>query len=123
MYSKALKYFISYLRLPPKAYDRLLAKDPKTIQMDICDYITHLKRSGIVAPSSLRVYLAAFRKFYVMNDVTQLNWAKIHSFLGENEKQTEDRLYTHSEIQMLLEKTTTRTLKLKKYQYHHLALS
>ena len=99
---------MSYLRLPPKAYDRLLAKDPKTIQMDICDYITYLKKSGIVAPSSLRVYLAALRKFYVMNDVTQLNWAKIHSFLGENEKQTEDRPYTHSEIQMLLEKTTSR---------------
>ncbi|MGB7677334.1 MAG: hypothetical protein WBL49_00870, partial [Nitrososphaeraceae archaeon] len=50
MYSKAIKYFISYLRLPPKAYYRLLAKDPKSIQMDICDYITHLKKSGIVAP-------------------------------------------------------------------------
>ena len=108
MYSKALQYFISYLRLPAEAHDRLLDKDPKTIQMDICDYVTHLKRSGVVAPRSIIVYLAALHKFYVMNDVTQLNWAKIHSFIGENEKQTEDRPYTHSEIQMLIQKTTPR---------------
>jgi site-specific recombinase XerD len=107
-YSKTLKYFMSYLRLPPQAYDRLLDKDPKIIQMDICDYVIHLKKSGIVASRTIQAYLAALHKFYVMNDVTQLNWTKIHSFLGENEKQTEDRPYTHSEIQMLLQKTTTR---------------
>ena len=99
---------MSYLRLPPEAHDRLLDKDPKTIQMDICDFVTHLKRSGVVAPKSVTVYLAALHKFYVMNDVTQLNWAKIHSFIGENEKQTEDRPYTHSEIQMLIQKTIPR---------------
>jgi integrase len=99
---------MAYLRLPPQAYDRLLDKDPKIIQMDICDYIIHLKKSGIVASRTIQAYLAALHKFYVMNDVNQLNWVKIHSFLGENEKQTEDRPYTHSEIQMLLQKTTLR---------------
>lgn len=99
---------MSYLHLSPEAYDRLVQdKDPKNIQMDICDYVTHLKRSGVVAPKSISVYLAALHKFYVMNDIT-LNWAKIHSFLGENEKQTEDRPYTHSEIQLLVQKTTPR---------------
>jgi hypothetical protein len=32
----------------------------------------------------------------------------MHSFEGEKEKQTEDRPYTHSEIQLLLQKTTPR---------------
>jgi hypothetical protein len=99
---------MSYLRLPSEAFDRLLDKDPKIIQMDICDYVIHLKKSGIIAPRSIQAYLAAFHKFYVMNDVTQLNWTKIHSFLGENEKQTEDRPYTHSEIQLLIQKKFSR---------------
>jgi integrase len=43
-----------------------------------------------------------------MNDVTGLNWTKIHSFIGGNEKHTEDRPYTHSEIQRLIQKTTPR---------------
>jgi hypothetical protein len=96
---------MSYLRLPSEAFDILLDKDPKIIQMDICDYVIHLKKSGIIvihlkksgiiAPRSIQAYLAALHKFYVMNDVTKLNWTKIHSFLGENEKQTEDpSLYT-----------------------------
>ena len=108
MYSKALRYFMSYLRLPSESLDRLLDKDPKIIQMDICDYVIHLKKSGIIASRSIQAYLAALHKFYVMNDVTQLNWTKIHSFLGENEKQTEDLPYTHSEIQLLIQKTTPR---------------
>ncbi|MGC2484521.1 MAG: hypothetical protein WA398_12235 [Nitrososphaeraceae archaeon] len=78
MYSKTLRYFMSYLRLPSESLDRLLDKDPKIIQMDICDYVIHLKKSVIIAPRSIQAYPAAFHKFYVMNDVTQLNWTKIH---------------------------------------------
>ena len=36
-----------------------------------------------------------------MNDI-QLNWDKIRSYQGDADKQTEDRPYTHSEIQTLL---------------------
>jgi hypothetical protein len=99
---------MSYLRLPSEAFDRLLDMDPKIIQMDICDYVIHLKKSGIIAPRSIQAYLAALHRFYVMNDVTQLNWTKIHSFFGENEKQTEDRPYTDSEIQLLIQKKFSR---------------
>jgi hypothetical protein len=42
----------------------------------LCDYITHLKKSGIIAPSSVQFYVAALHKFYVMNDMTSLNWKK-----------------------------------------------
>ena len=54
-----------------------------------------------------RPMLLPIRKFYSMNDL-QLNWDKIHSFEGEKEKQAEDRPYTHSEIQTLLQKTSPR---------------
>ena len=106
---KALRYFIDYLQLPPDAYDRLLPpeKDPKLIQMDICDFITHLRNSGR-SSASISTYIAAIHKFYLMNDVTILNWNKIHSFEGEKEKQTEDRPYTHSEIHTLITNASLR---------------
>jgi hypothetical protein len=42
-----------------------------------------------------------------MNDI-ELHWRKIHSFEGEMEKTTDDRPYTHSEIQLLLDRITIR---------------
>lgn len=101
-YVKALRYFMDYLRLTPEAYDRLLDQDPKIIQMNICDYISHLRKT--LAPGSISTYVAAIRKFYAMNDITTLNWDKIHSFEPEQEKQAEDRPYTHSEILTLIQK-------------------
>jgi integrase len=105
-YSKALRYFMSYLKLSPQDYDKLLDKDPRTIQMDICDFVTFMKKNH--SSSSITLYLSALTKFYVMNDISTLNWKKIHSFEGEKEKQTEDRPYTHSEIQLLLQRTSPR---------------
>jgi integrase len=106
MYSKALKYFMSYLRLSPKDYDKLLDKDPKAIQMDICDFVTFMKKEH--SSATMTLYVAAINKFFTMNDISTLNWKKIHSFQGEKEKLTEDRPYTNSEIQLLLQKTTPR---------------
>jgi hypothetical protein len=106
MYSKALQYFMSYLRLSQQDYDKLLDKDPKSIQMDICDFVTFMKKEH--SSATVALYLAALNRFFSMNDILTLNWKKIHSFEGEKEKQTEDRPYTHSEIQLLLQKTTPR---------------
>jgi hypothetical protein len=39
MYDKALRYFMSYLRLPPDGYDRLIDVDHKIIQMNIVEYV------------------------------------------------------------------------------------
>ena len=105
VYVKALRYFVDYLHLPPEAYDRLLDQDTKITQMNICDYVSYLRKQK--SPATVSAYVAAIRKFYSMNDV-QLNWTKIHSFEGEKEKQAEDRPYTHSEIQTLLQKTSPR---------------
>ena len=104
-YIKALRYFMDYLHLPPEAYDRLLDQDPKITQMNICDYVSYLRKQK--SPATVSSYIAAIRKFYSMNDI-QLNWDKIHSFEGENEKQAEDRPYTHSEIEILIQCTSPR---------------
>jgi integrase len=98
---------MDYLKIPRGSYDRLLNKDPKLIQMDICDFITYLRKRGN-ASASILAYVAAIAKFYVINDVTTLNWKKIKSFMGEHEKVVEDRPYTHSEIQRLLDHSSVR---------------
>jgi integrase len=105
-YVYSLNYFMDYLRLPHDQYDKLLEKDPKLIQMDICDYTVFLKKK--FSPATVASYIAAVAKFYAMNDITTLNWKKIHSFQPEHEKVAEDRPYNHSEIKMLIEKTTQR---------------
>jgi integrase len=106
IYVKALNYFMKYLGLPNRDYDKLLDKDVKLIQMDICDFINYLKVDHSAACVS--VYVSGINKFYTMNDVTTLNWKKINSFMGEHEKVAEDRPYTHSEIQTLIAHTTPR---------------
>ena len=98
IYISALSFFMSYLKLPSGAYDKLLDKDHKLIQMDICDFITHLKKTWKLFGHSRHLY-AALNRFYVINDVTTLNWKKIKSYFAEHEKTAEDRPYTHSEIQ------------------------
>jgi hypothetical protein len=80
MYAKALSYFMKYLGLNVNDYDKLLDKDVKLIQMDICEFITHLK--GDHSTAFVSAYVAAISKFYTMNDVTTLNWKKIASYLG-----------------------------------------
>ena len=74
IYTLALSFFMSYLKLPPGAYDKLLDKDPKLIQMDICDFITQRKRGK--SSATVATYTAALNKFYVINDVTTLNWKR-----------------------------------------------
>jgi site-specific recombinase XerD len=107
IYIRALSFFMSYLKLPSGTYDKLLDKDPKLIQMDICDFITHLRRRGN-SSATVATYTAALNRFYVINDVTTLNWKKIKSYFAEHEKNAEDRPYTHSEIQTLLQHSSLR---------------
>ena len=98
---------MSYLHFPSGAYDKLLEMDVKTIQMNICDYVTSLRNNG-KSHQTISVYIAAIRHFYDMNDIVTINWKKVHSFEGEHEKAIEDRPYTHSEISTMLQNTTLR---------------
>jgi hypothetical protein len=38
-YTNAIHYFMDFLKIGREEYDRLLEKDPKLIQMDICHVI------------------------------------------------------------------------------------
>ena len=67
-YVKVLHYFMIYLHIPLDAYDKLLEKDPKHIQMDICDFVTYLRKKEL-SSASVSVYVAAVNKFYAMNNI------------------------------------------------------
>ena len=97
---------MAYLHIPAGEYDKLLEKDPKHIQMDVCDFVVYLKKKKL-SYASVSTYVAAVNKFYAMNDII-LNWKKIRSFMGEHEKTVEDRPYTHSEIQTLIQHASPR---------------
>jgi hypothetical protein len=118
-YIRALRYFMSYLHLAPDQYDKLLEQDSKIMQMNICDYISYLRKQKVAAHRSVGVYVAAIRKFYSMNDV-QMNWDKIHSFEGYDEEEWEDRPYTHSEISTLIQHASPRNRSIISPHLSHL---
>lgn len=109
VYLKSLHYFMDYQKISHMTddqYEKLLEKDPKLIQIDVCNFITYLRKKNL-SSAAVSVYVASVSKFYAMNDIT-LNWKKIKSFMGEHEKVAEDRPYSHSEIQTLLQNTSQR---------------
>ncbi|MFZ0345724.1 MAG: hypothetical protein WAL24_11260 [Nitrososphaeraceae archaeon] len=87
-YVRCLDHFMKYLKID--TYDKLLDKDPKIIQMDICDFISFMRKDRSYAMVSL--YVAAINKFYAINDII-LNMKKIRAFMGEHEKIAEDRRF------------------------------
>jgi integrase len=96
---------MEYLHIEKNEYDKLLDKDPKLIQADIIDFISFLKDKN-ASSASISVYVTALRKFYDLNDITQLNWKKIRSFEPARESVAEDRPYSHTEIKMLVDRAT-----------------
>jgi integrase len=108
-YIKALRYFMDYRKLQPAHdYDGLLPpqRDSKTIQMDLCDFVTYLRQKGL-ASASVTLYIAALTKFYSINDVV-VNWRRVKSFMAEHERRAEDRPYTHSELLTLVNAASIR---------------
>lgn len=97
---------MDFLQIPNGSYERLVEKDNKLIQMDICNFITYLRQKDS-SSSSVSTYLSGIRHFYDINGI-DLHWKRIHKFEGEKEKRAEDRPYTHSEIKLLLEHTILR---------------
>jgi hypothetical protein len=57
---------MSYLHLQKGDYDKLLPpeKEPKIVQMDICDFVSFMRKSGR-SYAVVSVYVAAIRKFYI----------------------------------------------------------
>jgi Rad51 len=62
-YVRCLDHFMKYLKID--TYDKLLDKDPKIIQMNICDFILFMRKNRSYAMVSL--YVGAINKFYAMN--------------------------------------------------------
>lgn len=104
-YLRGMNYFMDFVKVDREKYDKLLEKDPKIIQMDICRFITEFRDK--IAPATLSTYVAAIRKFYAMNDIS-LNWEKIHGFEHEAVKVSEDRPYESGEIKQLVEHANLR---------------
>jgi hypothetical protein len=67
-YTRALHYFMDYLRIPRDNYSKLLEKDPKLIQMDIRDLNLRTKDLSYATVAS---YVAALNKFYIQNYIIE----------------------------------------------------
>jgi hypothetical protein len=61
-YVRCLDHFMKYLKID--TYDKLLDKDPKIIQMNICDFILFMRKDHSYAMVSL--YVGAINKFYAI---------------------------------------------------------
>jgi hypothetical protein len=80
---------MDFLNVPDGSYDRLVEKDNKLVQMDICNFITYLRQKDC-SSSSVSTYLSGIRHFYDINGL-DLHWKRIHKFEGEKEKRAEDK--------------------------------
>lgn len=105
-YAFRLRAFLSYMNM--QTPDELLSIDKATTQKKIIGYISYLKNERGLSYSSLEGVCAPLRKFYSMNDV-ELNWDKIHAYLGEHEKTIEDKPYTREQIERLSQFSPKRT--------------
>jgi integrase len=106
LYQKGLDYFMDFMKLGREEYDKLLAMEPKLIQMDIIRFINHMKNKNN-SYQTMAAYISGLVKFMTMNDVI-LNWKKIKSNLPDHEKIAEDRPYNHEEIKKLIDIATPR---------------
>ena len=74
IYEVGLHNFMDFLKIPYDAYDRLVEKDHKLIQMDICNFITYLRQKDC-SSSSVSTYLSGIRHFYDINGI-DLHWKR-----------------------------------------------
>jgi len=107
IYDSVIRYYMDYLRIDRSSYDKLLAKDPRTIQMDIRNYAIYLRDKKKASHATIATYLSAISKFYTKNFIV-INRKDLKDYMGENEKTVDDRPYTHSEINILLANTDKR---------------
>ena len=66
-YLMSLYHFMDYLKIGHDQYDKLLNKDPKIVQNDVCDFIMFMRKEGS-SSAAVSLYVAALCKFYNMND-------------------------------------------------------
>lgn len=81
---------------------KLLKGNNQLLESYIVQYIKAEKERN-VSYSTLNSKFSAIKKFYIENDIENLRWHKIRKILGRKIKKNRDRIYTHQEIQKLLE--------------------
>jgi site-specific recombinase XerD len=90
-----------------KLEDLLIGSDnPKAMQQVVINYLLSERERG-TSHSSRNVAYHAIKHFYEINDIV-LNWKKIASFLGSDDRTTISRGYTLEEIKKLLAKADER---------------
>jgi integrase len=103
LYKIGLNTFKDFAKV--EDYEELLSKGTTDT---IADFIQHLKDKGN-SRRTIRSYLTGVKHFYVMNDNTSINWAKMRKFLGKVQtKNNNDGLYSKEQLQRLMEVATER---------------
>jgi integrase len=103
-YTFALKRYMKFLGVEHPR--NLVNKDPKLMQTDLIKYFVE---DTSVKPVTKRSYLAVLKKFYIQNDVTEINWAKVSSKIHSSVRPHKDRAYTNEEIAKLLDNADKRS--------------
>jgi len=111
VYVQIFSYYVNYLGVPRSAKseqdycDSLVKQDPKIIQENIIDFVTHCRNNKGLSFATIHSYVAAIKHFYDYNDMGQsINWRKVKRFLPDHDTVAEDQPYTREEIARLLSK-------------------
>ena len=86
--------------------DKLRAFDRETLELDIIEYLKHLRKRGLKR-SSVNSSMAAIIHFCRVNAIW-LNKERISLFVPEDENRHKDREYTRGEIERLLKESDPR---------------
>jgi len=101
-YLGRLDAFMKFLEI--ENYDHLIKTDPKTLQINVEDYVIYLKKKherGAFRARSFNTYLTPIEHFFVQNDIT-LNFKKIRKWFPKHEKLTGQDPYSNEDIKKLL---------------------
>jgi hypothetical protein len=65
-------------------YEELLTEfSIKEMQDKIVEYVDYLRSKKKVSPATIRVYVAALKYFFEINDFLDVNWKQTSKFTGE----------------------------------------
>jgi integrase len=84
--------------------DRLLNDgNAKKIETQIINFLTNAADNHNASPRTLRFYYTGLKSFFTYNNITAINWIKIHKdYVGKMYKKAIDFPYTYEEIRKLL---------------------
>lgn len=111
-YPRRLEYFFRFLGFTGTIEEKCqqlyeyIKKEDSDINDQIMNFVQFQKKridKGEITAATLRNYLKPLRLFTSMNDLLNVNWAKIGKGMPPEQRSAEDRIPTVEEIQRLLE--------------------